>query len=74
MVFVGGRLQVRKFWNGRVEHLEEITPEMLDAWAVRLEEVSDGFDAVEYRARRSTQGGRAEPGSRVEKTARVEMR
>ena len=50
-VFAEGRLEVRKVWGNRVEHLDFVTPETLDLWANTLEEIADDSDAIEYRVR-----------------------
>jgi hypothetical protein len=49
-IFNGGHLAVRKVRRGKIEHLFDVTPDMLEEWALSLEGIADDLDEVWYSA------------------------
>ncbi|MBQ0824174.1 hypothetical protein KBI52_28665 [Microvirga sp. HBU67558] len=47
-VFDGGHLVVRKVRRGKIEHLLDVTPSVLEDWTQSLEDIADELDEVWY--------------------------
>jgi hypothetical protein len=55
-VFDGGRLVIRRLFNGELIHTTNVTPRQLEEWAAALGEVGDALDTLEFAARREREG------------------